>query len=103
MFIEAFEYIKENKIKHGDIEILLTCAEEQGLKGIKGFDLSVLMAKYGFVFDSSGSIGKAIIKAPYHSNMTITIKGRHLTLACSRKRHKCHKGSLRDNISNTSG
>jgi len=76
MFIEAFEYIKENKIKHGDIEILLTCAEEQGLKGIKGFDLSVLMAKYGFVFDSSGSIGKVIVKAPYHSNMTITIKGK---------------------------
>lgn len=76
IFIEAFEYIKENKLPHGPVEILLTCAEEQGLKGIKGFDLSLLKAKYGFVFDSSGAIGRIVVKAPYHSNMTIKIKGK---------------------------
>jgi len=76
IFIEAFEYIKENKIPHGDIEILLTCAEELGLKGIKGFDLNLLKSKFGFVFDSSGDIGRIIVKAPYHSNMKITIKGK---------------------------
>lgn len=76
IFIEAIEYIKKNKIPHGDIEILLTCAEELGLKGIKGFDLSRLNSKYGFVFDSSGDIGRIIVKAPFHSNMQIRIKGR---------------------------
>ncbi len=76
IFIEAFEYIKKNKISHGNIEILLTCAEELGLKGIKGFDLGLLKSKFGFVFDSSGDIGRIIVKAPYHSNMNITIKGR---------------------------
>ncbi len=76
IFIEAFEHIKENKIPHGPVEILLTCAEEQGLKGIKGFDLSLLKSKYGFVFDSSGAIGRIVVKAPYHSNMTIKIKGK---------------------------
>ena len=76
IFIEAFEYIKENKIPHGNIEILLTCAEELGLKGIKGFDLNLLESKFGFVFDSSGDIGRIIVKAPYHSNMKISIKGR---------------------------
>jgi len=76
IFIEAFEFIKANKIPHGNIEILLTCAEELGLKGIKGFDLNLLNSKYGFVFDSSGSIGRIIVKAPYHSNMKIRIKGR---------------------------
>lgn len=76
VFIEAFEYIKKNSIDHGPVEILLTCAEELGLRGIKGFDLSILKAKYGFVFDSSGRIGRIIIKAPFHSNMDITVKGR---------------------------
>ncbi len=76
MFIEAFEYIKENKISHGPVEILLSCAEELGLKGIKEFNLSLLNSKYGFVFDSSDDIGQIIIKAPYHSNMEIIIKGK---------------------------
>ena len=76
MFIEAFEYIRENKMPHSTIEILLSCAEELGLKGIKKFDLSLLKSKYGFVFDSGGDIGRIITEAPYHSNMTITIKGK---------------------------
>lgn len=76
IFIEALEYIKEKNISHGNIEILLTCAEEQGLKGIKGFDLGLLNSKYGFVFDSSGDIGRIIVKAPYHSNMKVKIKGK---------------------------
>lgn len=76
IFIEAFEYLRENGIQHGPVEILLSCAEEQGLKGIKGFDLSILKAKYGFVFDSSGAIGRIVVKAPYHSNMKIKIKGK---------------------------
>jgi tripeptide aminopeptidase len=76
IFIEALEYIKQNKIPHGDIEILLTCAEELGLKGIKGFDLNILKSKFGFVFDSSGDIGRIIVKAPYHSNMKVRVKGR---------------------------
>jgi tripeptide aminopeptidase len=76
MFIEAFEYIKENKISHGPVEILLSCAEELGLKGIKQFDLSLLNSRYGFVFDSSDDIGQIIIKAPFHSNMEISIKGK---------------------------
>ena len=76
IFIEAFEYVKEKKMPHGDIEILLTCAEELGLKGIKGFDLNLLKSTFGFVFDSSGDIGRIIVKAPYHSNMNVKIKGR---------------------------
>ena len=75
-FIEAFEYIRKHRIEHGPVEILLTCAEELGLKGIKGFDLSVLKSRYAFVFDSSGNIGRVIVKAPYHSNMKIAIKGK---------------------------
>ncbi len=76
MFIEAFEHIREQNLPHAPVEILLSCAEEMGLKGIKKFDLSLLKSKYGFVFDSGGDIGRIITEAPFHSNMTITITGK---------------------------
>ena len=76
IFLEGLFYLKENNINHGPIEILLSCAEELGLHGIKNFDLSILKSKYAFVFDSDGSIGKVVTKAPYHSKFDILIKGK---------------------------
>jgi tripeptide aminopeptidase len=75
-FLEALYCIRENGISHGNLEFLFSCAEETGLYGIKGFDLSLLKAKYGFVFDSSGDIGRVILKAPYHISMEIAIRGK---------------------------
>jgi len=76
MFIESLRYISETRMPHGTIEILITCAEEVGLHGMKGFDTSVLKSKQAFVFDSDGPIGKIVLQAPYHSTMTITVRGR---------------------------
>lgn len=76
MFIEAFEVLRENKMPHGTIEMLLSCAEEVGLHGIKGFNMSLLSAKTGFVFDSTGPIGTMILKAPYQYNFNLTVKGK---------------------------
>jgi tripeptide aminopeptidase len=76
MFLEALRCIRETKMPHGPIEILISCAEEVGLRGAKEFDMSVLRAKNAFVFDSDGSIGKIVLQAPYHATMTITITGK---------------------------
>ncbi len=76
MFMEAVRIIKEKGIEHGDIEILLTCAEEVGLMGIKNFDVSKLRSRMAFVFDSGGSVGQIVIKAPYHSIMEVKITGK---------------------------
>ncbi len=76
MFIEALRYIRETGMQHGPVEVLISCAEEVGLRGIKEFDMSVLKSKHAFVFDSDGSIGKIVLQAPYHSTITITITGR---------------------------
>lgn len=75
-FIEAIRVLKEQEIPHGDIEFLFSCAEETGLNGVKGFDLSRLSAKYAFVFDSEGKIGKVILKAPYHITVEASITGK---------------------------
>lgn len=75
-FLEAIQVLKEKNIPHGHIEFLFSCAEEVGLFGIKGFDLSQVKARHAFVFDSDGPVGKIIVAAPYHISMKITVKGK---------------------------
>lgn len=76
VFIEAILCIREQNLPHGPLEFLFSCAEEVGLCGIKCFDMSLLKSKIGFVFDSGGEVGKIIIKAPYHSTIECTVKGK---------------------------
>lgn len=75
-FLEAIELLKEHTIPHGPVEFLFSCAEEVGLFGVKGFDLSQVKSRYAFVFDSDGPVGKIIVAAPYHISMKITVKGK---------------------------
>ncbi len=76
MFIEAAECIRENGTDHGQVEILLSCAEEVGLQGIKNFDPSVLRSRMAFIFDSGGPVGRIVLRAAHHSSMEIFVKGR---------------------------
>jgi tripeptide aminopeptidase len=46
------------------IELLLTVAEEQGLRGAKAFDTSELRADCGFVLDHAGPVGEVIVATP---------------------------------------
>jgi tripeptide aminopeptidase len=46
------------------IELLLTVAEEQGLRGAKAFDVSALRSDYGFVLDHAGPVGEVIVATP---------------------------------------
>ncbi|MCU0846658.1 MAG: M20/M25/M40 family metallo-hydrolase [Spirochaetes bacterium] len=75
-FLEGLQVIRETGMDHGRIEILFSCAEEIGLKGIKLFDMSLLKCRYAFVFDSSGEVGRIITAAPFQSTMEIFITGK---------------------------
>ncbi|HEY5816656.1 MAG TPA: M20/M25/M40 family metallo-hydrolase [Solirubrobacterales bacterium] len=46
------------------IELLLTVAEEQGLRGAKAFDIGQLRAECGFVLDHAGPVGEVIVATP---------------------------------------
>ncbi len=46
------------------IELVLTVAEEQGLRGAKAFDTSVLRSRAGFVLDHAGPVGEVIVATP---------------------------------------
>lgn len=75
-FIEALRVIREHEIPHGPVELLFSCAEEIGLYGARGFDLSLLRARYGFVFDSGGDIGSIILHAPTQISMELFVRGK---------------------------
>jgi tripeptide aminopeptidase len=46
------------------VELLLTVAEEQGLRGAKAFDASTLRSRSGFVLDHAGPVGEVIVTTP---------------------------------------
>jgi tripeptide aminopeptidase len=46
------------------IELVLTVAEEQGLRGAKAFDISSLRSDCGFVLDHAGPVGQVVVSTP---------------------------------------
>jgi tripeptide aminopeptidase len=46
------------------IELVLTVAEEQGLRGTRAFDASQLCSRVGFVLDHAGPVGEVIVATP---------------------------------------
>lgn len=71
---EALRYIKENELDVPDIEIVLTIAEEIGLKGAKNLDFSMIHAKEGYAIDSEDVEG-IFNRAPSQNSISIEIEG----------------------------
>jgi tripeptide aminopeptidase len=57
------------------IELLLTVAEEQGLRGAKAFDVGALRAEYGFVLDHASPIGEVIVTSPTQQSIRADFTG----------------------------
>lgn len=74
--LEALTVIKEQNIAHGPIEVVFTIAEEGGLHGAKGLDVSQLQAKMGFIFDGGGKVGDLTVQAPAQTSLKATFKGK---------------------------
>jgi tripeptide aminopeptidase len=57
------------------IELVLSVAEEDGLRGASAFDVSQLKAPYGFVLDHASPIGEVIVAAPTYKRLEATFNG----------------------------
>jgi tripeptide aminopeptidase len=57
------------------IELLLTVAEEQGLRGAKAFDASGLHSTCGFVLDHAGPVGEVIVTTPTQQKIRADFAG----------------------------
>ena len=72
--LEAVRVLRETRIPHGPIDILLTICEELGLVGAKHFDVGRLRARRGLVLDCDG-VGELITRAPAANRMQFTVLG----------------------------
>ena len=57
------------------IELVLTVAEEQGLRGAKAFDTSALRSPAGFVLDHAGPVGEVIVATPTQQKIVADFTG----------------------------
>jgi tripeptide aminopeptidase len=74
--LEAIRYIKENNLKHGDLELVFFIAEEGGLFGSKHLDYSRVKSKMAFILDSGGSVGEVIVQGPAQMKIFADFKGK---------------------------
>ncbi|AGF77816.1 peptidase T-like protein [Desulfocapsa sulfexigens DSM 10523] len=72
--IELIRVLKDEKIPHGPIDIILTTCEEIGLLGAKNLDIGLVRAKSGYALDSTG-IDKVIMGAPAANHLKIEVHG----------------------------
>jgi tripeptide aminopeptidase len=56
-------------------ELLFTTSEEVGLRGARAFDVSLLKAEFGYVFDHASPIGELILAAPTYFQVVAEFKG----------------------------
>jgi tripeptide aminopeptidase len=57
------------------IELVLTVAEEQGLRGAKSFDVLTLRSECGFVLDHASAIGEVIVTSPTQQRVLADFHG----------------------------
>ena len=57
------------------IELLLTVAEEDGLRGAHAFDVGTLQSPFGFVLDHATPIGELITAAPTYKRLSADFSG----------------------------
>lgn len=74
--LDGIRKLKSEDKPHGDVEIVLSVCEEQGVVGSRLLDYSGLKAKMAFVFDSPGGVGRIVNQAPSKSKIKVQVYGR---------------------------
>lgn len=74
--LEVATVLQENRISHGDIEIVFTSAEESGLHGARNLDFKGIRSRHALVLDSGGNVGNIIVGAPTHLRYSMTVTGK---------------------------
>lgn len=72
--LEAVRLLRERRVPHGPIEVLLTVCEELGLVGAKHFDVGRLRARTGLVLDCDG-LHELITRAAGANRLHFTVHG----------------------------
>lgn len=72
---EVLRVLPEDRVPHGDLEVVLTICEEVGLLGAKHLDVGRLRAREGFVLD--GDLPEVVVtRSPSSNRMEFRVRGR---------------------------
>lgn len=71
--LEAIHYLKNSKFMFGDIQLIFTVCEEQGLIGSRSLNKDVIKGKYGYTIDADEPVGTLITHSPAISIVIITV------------------------------
>lgn len=74
--LEGIRLLQEEKAEHGDIQILITIAEEGGVNGSRCMDTSRLRSDVAYALDGEGAPGEIVIGAPGQYRYTIEVHGK---------------------------
>ena len=75
VILETLRVLKENELRYGPIDLVLTICEEIGLLGAKHFDSSLIDAKFGYALDATDVDG-IIVRAPAANRLEFKIHGK---------------------------
>lgn len=73
--LETVRTIQEQKIPHGDVQLIFTVGEEVGLLGAKAIDPAHLRAQIGYALDTGGAVGGMKTAAPGAAEIKATVNG----------------------------
>lgn len=74
--IEALHALKESGEPHGDVCLLLSCAEEIGLLGADAIEIQDLNLDFGYVLDTGPPVGTYVTRTATHDKLDVVIHGR---------------------------
>lgn len=75
ILIEVMRVLKEKKLPHGPVELVLTVCEEVGLQGVKNLDFRLISAKYGYALDATDTEG-IVTRAPAANKFQLRVYGK---------------------------
>ncbi|CAN5397194.1 M20/M25/M40 family metallo-hydrolase [soil metagenome] len=74
--IEALICLKESGEAHGDVCLLLSVAEEIGLKGADALEIENLNLDFGYILDTGPPVGSFVTRTATHDKLEILIHGK---------------------------
>jgi tripeptide aminopeptidase len=75
ILLEVLTVLREDRLPHGPLEVVLTICEEIGLQGAKNLDLSRLTAKFGYALDATDTAG-IVTRAPGANHLKFVVHGK---------------------------
>jgi tripeptide aminopeptidase len=73
--IEAVRVLKESGEPRGDVVLVLTVAEEIGLKGADALEVDDLDVDFGYVLDTGPPVGTFVTRTATHDRIEVTVRG----------------------------